>query len=30
MQYIIFSCIKICKKPDDGSQLEPKHAALND
>ena len=30
MQYnIIFSCIKIYKRPDAGSQLQPKHEAMN-
>jgi hypothetical protein len=26
---ISFSCISVYKRPDDGSQLEPKHVAMN-
>jgi hypothetical protein len=29
MQYIIFFCINFTRRPDDGSQLEPKRVALN-
>jgi len=24
-----FSCINVCKRPDDGLQLQPKHVAVN-
>ena len=29
IQYNFFSCIKVYKRPDDGSQLQPKHVAVN-